>query len=174
MGYDEQSQMGDVQPCTAKANAPLGKTMRGVKEYLDDVGAWANKTILGVPWYGYVYPCTAFDPATQRCQIESVPFRRSKCSDAAGKKKPFGELLATSKTNKCPRVWDRVAAAPFFTCKMKRDHVQVWYDDPQSLALKYAAAKRMGLRGVGMWTANFLDYANHGQVKAMWGALPPK
>ena len=42
---------------------------------------------------------------------------------------------------------------------------QVWYDDPTSLKLRSEYAVRMNLRGVGMWTANDLDYSNTTQVQ---------
>lgn len=53
---------------------------------------------------------------------------------------------------------------------------QMWYDDPESLGLKYQYAVDNDLRGVGMWTANFLDYTDtpegEKQRSEMWGALP--
>ena len=50
---------------------------------------------------------------------------------------------------------------------------QVWYDDPQSLALKYKLAVDNDLRGVGMWNADAVDLAidPYGTM-SMWGALP--
>lgn len=33
---------------------------------------------------------------------------------------------------------------------------QVWFDDPRSLALRYSAAQRLGLRGVGFWNTECL------------------
>lgn len=35
---------------------------------------------------------------------------------------------------------------------------QIFYDDVQSLPIKYRMAAAQGLRGVGLWTANMLDY----------------
>ena len=48
----------------------------------------------------------------------------------------------------------------------------MWYDDPQSLAIKYKVAADMGLGGVGFWTGNFLDYNNQSMVEAMWSIVP--
>ena len=52
----------------------------------------------------------------------------------------------------------------------------MWYDDPESLGLKYKWAATNGLRGVGMWTADAIDYSDtpEGQKQRtqMWGALP--
>ena len=53
---------------------------------------------------------------------------------------------------------------------------QVWYDDPTSLRIKYEWAVSRDLRGVGMWEADDLDYADtpaaHTQRGQVWGALP--
>ena len=51
--------------------------------------------------------------------------------------------------------------------------VQVWMDDVESLSVKYEMAKRMGLRGVGMWTADFLNYSQPivNTTKEMWQAM---
>lgn len=35
---------------------------------------------------------------------------------------------------------------------------QLWYDDIESLSLKYRLVAEKGLLGVGVWTANMLDY----------------
>lgn len=53
---------------------------------------------------------------------------------------------------------------------------QVWYDDESSLIYKYMLAIMSGLRGVGMWTANDLDYSDTAKGKLqrerMWSILP--
>ena len=56
MSYDEQSQMWENERCQARANSPLLQTFTGIKKYLQ-LGVPAHKLILGVPWYGYRYPC---------------------------------------------------------------------------------------------------------------------
>ena len=35
---------------------------------------------------------------------------------------------------------------------------QVWFDNPASLAPKYAVAAELGLGGVGFWNLDLLDY----------------
>uniref|UniRef100_A0A8C6QM42 Chitobiase n=1 Tax=Nannospalax galili TaxID=1026970 RepID=A0A8C6QM42_NANGA len=55
---------------------------------------------------------------------------------------------------------------------------QVWYDNPQSISLKAAYIQNHGLRGIGMWNANCLDYSEdtlaRQQTEEMWKALKPK
>lgn len=54
---------------------------------------------------------------------------------------------------------------------------QVWYDDPESIALKAAYVAQRGLRGIGMWNGNILDYSSdpvaQQQTVDMWNALTP-
>ncbi|TRZ22502.1 hypothetical protein HGM15179_004583, partial [Zosterops borbonicus] len=54
---------------------------------------------------------------------------------------------------------------------------QVWFDDPHSISLKAAYVKSRGLRGIGMWNGNSLDYSREAaaeqQTQAMWQALTP-
>ena len=48
-----------------------------------------------------------------------------------------------------------------FLCKDKKGQtIQIQYDDPWSVMLKYRLAKQMELRGVGMWCLDSLDYTN--------------
>ena len=53
---------------------------------------------------------------------------------------------------------------------------QCWYDNPQSLSIKYNYAVQNKMRGVGMWEADDLDYSNTQQGakmrQEMWGAMP--
>lgn len=54
--------------------------------------------------------------------------------------------------------------------------LQVWFDSPDSLAAKYELAAQLGLRGVGIWHLDCLDYhctdaACRNETGAMWAAL---
>lgn len=172
MGYDEQSQMPESEDaCVAKANAPAQKTFEGVLEYLE-LGVDKRKLVLGVPWYGYVYPCVEKPAGDGDCRIKSVPFRGSDCSDAAGKEFAFGDVQDMLKTSLAGRRWDENSLTPYFDAVKQDGPVRVYYDDAVSLGLKYTLAQQLGLGGVGMWTANFLDYSNSTQIHQMWSALP--
>lgn len=54
----------------------------------------------------------------------------------------------------------------------------MWYDDPESIALKAAYVSQHGLKGIGMWNGNLLDYSSdpiaQQQTVDMWNALIPK
>lgn len=66
----------------------------------------------------------------------------------------------------------------FFGCTFSQDQKgqlhQVWYDDPESICLKASLVKAKGLRGIGMWNGNLLNYIDESarqQTNSMWNAL---
>lgn len=169
MSYDEQSQIcGD---CVAMANSPYDQTAKGVQGFLD-LGIPADKLVLGVPWYGYDYPCVTLKDNV--CSIKEVPFRGVNCSDAAGSQKEYRLIQNLLKGNSTMggRQWSKIYKAPFFNFKDEsgQSH-QMWYDDQESLKDRLQNAKDAGLRGVGMWHADCLDYSNKTMVDQIWGTF---
>ncbi|XP_058494445.1 di-N-acetylchitobiase [Solea solea] len=172
MSYDEQSQItGD---CIAMANAPVTQTLNGYDQYLS-LKIDPKKLVMGVPWYGYDYPCLNLSQEGI-CFIDKVPFRGAPCSDAAGKQKTYRWIMTQVNSSLSGRLWDSEQKAPYFNYKDQSGQIhQVWYDDPQSICLKTNYVKSNGLRGVGMWNANILDYSGETvakqQTEMMWNAL---
>lgn len=170
MSYDEQSQI--YGECVAGANSGFYKTLSGFYKYYE-MGADLNKLVLGVPWYGYIYQCVSITK-DNKCAIKHVPFRGVNCSDAAGHEVNYSHimtsLLPKSSTG---RIWDKETLSPRFNFVNNTITYQIWYDDPESLALKYNISTYHGLRGVGMWNADAVDFAIDPQgAKEMWDALP--
>ena len=168
MDYDTQSQITQG-PCIASANAPISGMIQGIERYLG-LGLDPKKLVLGVPWYGYRYPClegTAVD--AQYCPIRKVPFRGVNCSDAAGSEIWYSRILQTyrSMTDKEINMTggmrrDEYMDAAFFNQIVTNDKgnpavVQYWFDDAQSLRNKLAWIKSKGLGGVGPYQFDNLD-----------------
>lgn len=172
MSYDEQSQIwGD---CVAMANAPLEQTLNGYDQYLK-LNIDSKKIIMGIPWYGYNYACLSLSQEGI-CSIEKVPFRGAPCSDAAGTQKTYSWILKQVNNSLTGRQWDNKQKAPYFNYMDESGQIhQVWYDDPESLCPKANAVMSKGLRGIGMWNGNLLDYSNdpiaQQQTALMWNAL---
>lgn len=172
MSYDEQSQiMGD---CIAMPNSPFPWTMAGYHKYLD-MKIDPKKLVMGVPWYGYDYPCVNFTEEGV-CTIAKVPFRGAPCSDAAGRQIPYSKIMKQVNDSMSGRLWDSRGAAPYYNYKDEKGQIhQVWYDDPESIYMKSQMVKPMGLRGIGMWNGNLLDYSLDPvalvQSGSMWHAL---
>ncbi|KFW78925.1 Di-N-acetylchitobiase, partial [Manacus vitellinus] len=174
MSYDEQSQIWT--DCIAKANAPYLQTLLGYEEYIT-MGIDPKKLVMGVPWYGYDYVCQNLS-TDHVCSLSKVPFRGAPCSDAAGRQVPYGIIMKQVNSSLSGVLWDEVQKSPFYEYKDSLGHFhQVWYDDPRSISLKAAYVKNRGLRGIGMWNGNSLDYSREAvaeqQTEAMWQALTP-
>ncbi|KAM6963275.1 di-N-acetylchitobiase [Aplochiton taeniatus] len=172
MSYDEQSQiMGD---CIAMANAPFSQSMNGYAQYLN-LKINPKKLVMGVPWYGYDYPCVDLSQEGV-CAIAKVPFRGAPCSDAAGRQIPYGQIMKQVNGSMSGRLWDRQQRAPYYNYKDQKGQIhQVWYDDPDSICAKADLVHSKGLRGIGMWNGNLLDYSAElvaqQQTAMMWHAL---
>lgn len=58
-----------------------------------------EKLVLGLPWYGYSYPCEAdargkpMDAQGEACQLKQVPFHGAPCSDAAGAQLGYADVM---------------------------------------------------------------------------------
>ncbi|XP_039694632.1 di-N-acetylchitobiase [Pteropus medius] len=175
MSYDEQSQVWSE--CIAAANAPYNQTLAAYDEYIE-MGINPKKLVMGVPWYGYDYTCLTLTE-DHVCTIAKVPFRGAPCSDAAGHQVPYKMIMKQVNSSISGIQWNKDQQAPYFNYKDStgRFH-QVWYDNPQSISLKAAFIQTRGLRGIGMWNANCLDYSGDTvakqQTEEMWKALKPK
>lgn len=180
MGYDTRSQV--FGRCIAGANSPASRLARGLQRYID-IGVSPNKLVLGTPWYAYDYPCTGSNPPmhsdnSSYCPIPFVPFRGVNCSDAAGTEIPFSaaQSLLRSPVATTQRLFDASTATPFFNYRNAHDGTvhQVWFDDAESSAVKYHVAQQFGVRGVGPYRFDQLDYASapaKPATDAMWAAL---
>ncbi|OQR96912.1 Di-N-acetylchitobiase [Thraustotheca clavata] len=169
MAYDMRSQLYDH--CLAGANSPIAQVKRGLDDYIIGAQIPQEKLILGLPWYGYQYPCTHFDPLTDLCSIAQEPFRGAPCSDAAGSQLDYGDIVARLATSN--RLWDPLTATPYFHTKKDDQVVQIWYDDPTSLQQKFHLASSLG--GIGMWHVDALDYSGKdvavNSTRDMWTTL---
>ncbi|XP_070557003.1 di-N-acetylchitobiase-like [Ptychodera flava] len=175
MDYDEMGSIAD--PCVADANSPYNKTVTAMESFID-LGIPLSKLLMGLPWYGYDYPC--LNLTRNKCVVKHLPFWPV-CDENVGTKKNYAvimKLLANNSTS--GRIWSDVNKSPYFNYKdsTTEQFHQIWYDDPQSLKLKFDYATKRGLLGVGLWQADALDYSDDptakAQTKAMWDALPTR
>ena len=173
MSYDERGQI--FGPCIASANSALLTTAKGIEEYLD-LGIPPDKLVLGLPWYGYDYPCLELTEENV-CSIPKVPYRGVNCSDAAGRQRGYGDICDLVFTSSIDVMWNATLQSPFFNFKHQstgQDH-QMWYDDPRSLSMKYVYAKQQGLKGLAFWNVDQLDYSDSPRAKEqtakMWEAI---
>ena len=154
MSYDERSQIFGA--CTASANSALPTTIVGIERYLY-MGIPREKLVLGLPWYGYDYPCLTL--TDNLCTIPKVPFRGVNCSDAAGTQRPYNQIVRLVQSSVSFVQWNASFQSPFFNYRATTgEYHQVWFDDTESLSLKYTFAGQVGLHGLAFWNVDSLDY----------------
>jgi di-N-acetylchitobiase len=175
MDYDTRSQIFDA--CIAGANAPLPGMIMGITEWFN-LGIPPEKLILGVPWYGYKYPCLpGTDADAVYCPIKSVPFRGVNCSDAAGTQVAHADAIKIIRNTGATLRRDENTQGLFFnTVEKAKDGFdtvyQYWMEDPVLLRQKFAWARKHGLAGVGPYVFRNLDPINEpDETMAMWSSF---
>ena len=185
MGYD----MNKGHATCAGPNAPVDRLEAYVRGYLA-AGVPAEKLILGIPWYGRHYFCNGTAPAASPAGSPSPsPCARSTCfCGSPGHYAPYTGVpslwhtrakLRDAAATGCTRGWDEGAGSPWMDCPATAaaPRTQTWYDDANSTRLKVALAGRLGLGGVGAFSAEMAgDPTAAGNqeedaVKAVWAAL---
>ncbi|HXY44685.1 MAG TPA: glycoside hydrolase family 18 protein [Acidimicrobiales bacterium] len=97
----------------------------------------ADKTILGMPFYGYDFPAQSSSVGAQAIgQPYAVTYDQIAASIADDGHKPL---------------WDPVTDTPYTVFRRSGRWHQTWFDDPTSIALKTALAAQFHILGVGAW-----------------------
>lgn len=177
MAYDERSQVFDPGLCLAGANSDFLKTRQGVLWYTR-IGISTSKLVLGLPWYGYDYPCKEVLDEKLPCVIPKFVFRGVNCSDGAGRQYGYSDIMHNFfPLSTTGLLYNKTAESPYFTYRLESgDYHQVWFDNPQSLTIKYSYAAEANLRGIAFWNTDTLDYKSNTtsaveQVTMMWNAI---
>ena len=175
MAYDMQSQVMQGR-CIAAANSPYELVRDGLHAWAALAGPDARrKLVLGLPWYGYHYPCLWIGGATYDasapplCALSSKPFRGVKCSDAAGREVDLADIVVAARGANATMVRrDGASRSPAFEIG---NSAQVWFDDAPALREKYKLAADMGIGGIGMWHADALHGMSEEESATVWRSL---
>ena len=142
------------------ANSPLHGIQSGIAQYRK-LGIPMEQIVLGLPWYGYDFPCNSTVGSCHTTGGKQIEYWRAvdlKASSSQG-----GDLWQ----------FDAPSSSTFFEyVNASGTRRQVWYDDAISLSIKYRWARAEGLRGVAMWTAGSLNATAQPEETAnMWRAM---
>ncbi|MBI2933752.1 MAG: hypothetical protein HYY16_19080 [Planctomycetes bacterium] len=116
-------------------------------------GAAKQKLLLGVPYYGYVYPTTD----------------GSRLSPTQGPGVPYRYVDMASWASTYGRIWDLTWETPAFAYDNAGQWYQGHFEDAQSLARKYDLAIDRDIAGIGIWALAYDSGA-----PALWNAIEAK
>ena len=172
MGYDFRNGGADYAGSIDPLTSP-----KPVYDLTQVVNTWkkrtsASKIILGLPYYGIAWTTTTNQPngtvVKKSCIAPTSVF--------------FAQAALLAKTN--GRFYDSIeeSAWTWYQLKCPTVDVTVWrelyYDDDQSLGVKYDMINYWGLRGAGIWAlgydAGHPEMANLVAAKFLTDKTPPK
>jgi spore germination protein YaaH len=138
MGYDYywtgSTTAGPVAPLEGE-NYNITRT---VDTYISN-GVPREKLLLGVPWYGLDWPVQG-------------PARKSGATGTASSRT---YVVAEQMAGSYGKSFDQATKVPWFSYTSGLPWRQVWYDDSQSLGLKYDLVNSRSLGGIGIWALSY-------------------
>ncbi|MFZ1572700.1 MAG: T9SS type A sorting domain-containing protein [Chlorobiota bacterium] len=157
MGYDyhwsSSAQSGPVSPKNNGIMWSAYDVTRSINYYLNK-GVPKKNLCLGLPYYGYNWNCKDSTPA----------------SNTIGKGNAEFYSTAVSKANLIGRKWDPQSSNPYYVQKINdSSYNQCWYDDEESLGLKYDLVNMKDIGGIGIWALSY-DAGS----KKLWNKLKEK
>jgi spore germination protein YaaH len=132
--------VGKVRTTQAWVPVSTLSAARTIARYTSMVPAAKRRQIVyGVPYYGWHWTSTDDQPGSAVGSSVGSVFYNAARADIDG-----GQT----------RLWDDGVLSPWYRWQSGGWH-QVWYDDEESLRVKYILALDQDLGGVGMWALNY-------------------
>jgi spore germination protein YaaH len=140
---------------TTGANAPLtggsiNITNTVVTQYASARAIAPEKIVLGLPYYGGHWTTQTGDPYSPTLSFVESPRYRV----AYPQSQTYGVL------------WDNISQTPWYRYQSGGTWHQVWFDNAESLGLKYDLVDDYNLGGTGMWALNY-----DGTLPQLWDLL---
>lgn len=144
MGYDYyysgSTKAGPVAPLNGSSLFGNLSISKSVDDYLDK-GIPAAKLILAVPYYGRNWATVSDQPGA------------ATSGTVASASRLFS--VAKNEARQHGRRWSVEAATPYYVYQQNGQWNQTWYDDFESLSLKYKTANAKRLGGAGIWALSY-------------------
>ena len=150
--YSGSSTAGPISPLTTGTS--IYHVTRSINSYLA-AGATAGKLLAGFGYYGFDWTVTA---NTRMATVKS---------GTKGTAKTYSQISSTiTGIATSDKFFDATYSVPWYRYNNGTDWHQVWYEDEQSILLKYNAVKSLNLIGAGIWALSY-----DGVYAGMWDAL---
>jgi spore germination protein YaaH len=157
MGYDFY---GDWSETTGPSSPLTGDTYNISYSLNNTVTGFGNvvksmpeKLILGIPYYGNEWTAKSGNAGDSVISFISSTLYR----DNFLKAQIYG------------RIWNSLYQVPWFKWQTNDIWRQVWYDDEESIGLKYDMAMSKNLKGIGMWALGY-----DGTRSELWDLIQKK
>lgn len=148
----------DFHRPTSDSAGPIAPINGGKTYYEYDVSTMLNdylsavnpsKLILGVPYYGYNWIVTNNQANAQR--IPGNDYLGYSVSQT------YENIMEVKLENNLKEIWDNIAKVPYFTYFSPDKQVlrQVYFENYDSLRIKYKLAKEKDLAGIGIWALGY-------------------
>jgi spore germination protein YaaH len=113
---------------------------RSINDYISANGdAIKNKLIAGYPYYGYKWKTTN----------GSIPGTKVENAVSAVYDKVYSDYSSVTS------LWDDGSQTPYKIWQEGSSWYQLWYDNAESLGMKFELVNTHGLAGSGMWAVNY-------------------
>jgi len=146
MGYDyhtmKSSQAGPIAPlhAMAKSGGSIEKSLESLTGRVPD-----NKTILGIPFYGYEW-----ETVSEKYQSETV--------QSSGALATWGRVQDLLESRDDIQVnWDKKTQSPWLVYKQSGAIKQIYYENKHSLSAKMNFVKQNNLGGIAIWALGYED-----------------
>ena len=96
-----------------------------------------EKLVVGLPYYGHQWETASSSPHSSASNCSTLFY-----TTMADRADTYGPL------------WDQESLTPWY-CFYSGGWNQGWYDDDESLALKYEMVKMAGIQGIGIWALGY-------------------
>ncbi|MFX1275299.1 MAG: N-acetylmuramoyl-L-alanine amidase [Promethearchaeota archaeon] len=138
MGYDYHWRSGPTTGAVSPYDDPnqfdiVDSVNRLTNYYLN------SQIILGVPFYGYDWPCSSSIAGASTIGSGVSVLLRNAIINA----QTYG------------RIWDSNSHTPWYRYQDGSEWHQCWYEDSESLGLKFDYVNLINLRGVGFWALGY-------------------
>ena len=157
------------------ANSAMTYIKAGFNFSVNVLGLPRDKLVAVWPWWACDFNCGTDDADCVGLQYncDSNNCRNNVTTPGYEQLLPS---LALSSFQGHGRQWNSTWTSPFFNYKNEStgEYHQVWYDDKDSLKLKYGwALQEAGMRGVGMWTPGATLFDDKATAD-MWSTVPTR
>ncbi len=162
MAYDfrsrESDSAGPVSPVAGIGEHSSYDLTTMINDYLRVVPP--SKLIMGVPYYGYNWVVEDDKAMSKRIEGDD--------QNGFSESQSFADIMDLILDIKPDVKWDEISKGPFFSyedpdTKSKR---QVYYENSESLKIKYELVNRYALGGIGIWALGY-----DGGYQELWDLL---